>query len=69
MPPGKFYRIRCSKMASVIIFGPKLATTLMRTFIVHTALDSLGHRLGQGIILVPGLHCLLCQDCHSPNLV
>ena len=41
------------------IFEPKLATALTRTSIVHTALDSLGHRLSQGTASFPGLLFLL----------
>ena len=37
------------------IASETIATTLMGTSIIHTAFDSLGHRLGQGINLVPGV--------------
>ena len=54
MPPRRFFIIRCSKIASETIFGPKLATALTRASVVHTTLDSLGHQLCQGISLVHG---------------
>ena len=44
-----------SKIASEIIFGPNLATTLTRTSIVYTVLDSLGIHKLEGISLAPGM--------------
>ena len=52
MPPQ---RITCSKIASEIIFGPKLVTALMRTSIVHTALIACGINWVKVSALLPGL--------------